>query len=49
MMTAMSIGCLVFGPGAITVFALAAILQQHNPKAPQMLVRSTLANARTST
>ncbi|MGA8252025.1 MAG: hypothetical protein ACLP3C_25335 [Mycobacterium sp.] len=45
----MSTGCPVFGPGAITGFALAAIPQQYNPKAPQVLVRSTLANARTST
>ena len=41
--------CVVFGPGAITSFALATIPQPQNPKAPQVLVRSTLAKARTST
>ncbi len=32
--------CLVFRPGAIAEFALAAIPQPHDPKAPLMLVRS---------
>ena len=40
--------CLVFRPGAITGFALAAIPQPHNPNAPQVLVRSALANAGTT-
>jgi phosphatidylserine decarboxylase len=40
--------CLVFRPGAITGFALAAIPQPHNPDAPQVLVRSTLATAGTT-
>jgi hypothetical protein len=38
--------CLVFRPGAIAEFALAAIPQPHDPKAPLMLVRSKLAIAR---
>src|ERR1700761_540095 len=37
--------CLVFRPGAIAEFALAAIPQPHDPKAPLMLVRSKLAVA----
>ena len=39
--------CLVFRPGAIAEFALAAIPQPHDPNAPLMLVRSKLATART--
>src|ERR1700689_787912 len=38
---------LVFRPGAIAEFALAAIPQPHDPKAPLMLVRSKLATAST--
>ena len=38
--------CLVFRPGAIAEFALAAIPQPHDPDAPLMLVRSKLATAR---
>jgi phosphatidylserine decarboxylase len=41
--------CLVFRPGAIAEFALGAIPQPHDPKAPLMLVRSKLAIASTST
>jgi phosphatidylserine decarboxylase len=37
--------CLVFRPGAIAEFALAAIPQPHDPRAPLMLVRSKLATA----
>jgi phosphatidylserine decarboxylase len=37
--------CLVFRPGAIADFALAAIPQPHDPKAPLVLVRSKLAIA----
>jgi phosphatidylserine decarboxylase len=37
--------CLVFRPGAIAEFALAAIPQPHDPQAPLMLVRSKLATA----
>jgi phosphatidylserine decarboxylase len=37
--------CLVFRPGAIAGFALAAIPQPHDPDAPLMLVRSPLATA----
>ncbi|MDP9073365.1 MAG: phosphatidylserine decarboxylase family protein [Actinomycetota bacterium] len=37
--------CLVFRPGAIADFTLAAIPQPHDPKAPLMLVRSKLATA----
>jgi phosphatidylserine decarboxylase len=37
--------CLVFRPGAIAEFALAAIPQPHDPQAPLMLVRSRLAVA----
>jgi phosphatidylserine decarboxylase len=37
--------CLVFRPGAIAEFALAAIPQPHDPQAPLMLVRSKLAVA----
>jgi phosphatidylserine decarboxylase len=37
--------CLVFRPGAIAEFALAAIPQPHDPQAPLMLVRSRLAIA----
>ncbi len=38
--------CLVFRPGAIGEFSLAAIPQPHDPKAPLVLVRSKLAVAR---
>jgi phosphatidylserine decarboxylase len=41
--------CLVFRPGAIAEFSLAAIPQPHDPEAPLVLVRSKLATARTST
>ncbi|MBV9819568.1 MAG: phosphatidylserine decarboxylase family protein [Solirubrobacterales bacterium] len=37
--------CLVFRPGAIAEFTLAAIPQPHDPHAPLMLVRSRLATA----
>ncbi len=37
--------CLVFRPGAIAEFALAAIPQPHDPNAPLVLVRSKLATA----
>ena len=37
--------CLVFRPGAIAEFTLAAIPQPHDPRAPLMLVRSKLAIA----
>jgi phosphatidylserine decarboxylase len=37
--------CLVFRPGAIAEFSLAAIPQPHDPKAPLVLVRSKLATA----
>jgi phosphatidylserine decarboxylase len=37
--------CLVFRPGAIAEFTLAAIPQPHDPQAPLMLVRSKLALA----
>ena len=37
--------CLVFRPGAIAEFTLAAIPQPHDPTAPLMLVRSKLAIA----
>ena len=40
--------CLVFRPGAIAEFTLAAIPQPHDPKAPLMLVRSKLATASTA-
>jgi phosphatidylserine decarboxylase len=40
--------CLVFRPGAIAEFALAAIPQPHDPKAPLVLVRSKLAIANTA-
>ena len=40
--------CLVFRPGAIAEFALTAIPQPHNPKAPLVLVRSKLAIANTA-
>lgn len=39
--------CLIFRPGAIADFALAAIPQPHDPDAPLMLVRSRLATANT--
>jgi phosphatidylserine decarboxylase len=39
--------CLVFRPGAIAEFTLAAIPQPHGPKAPLVLVRSKLAIAST--
>ncbi len=37
--------CLVFRPGAIAEFSLAAIPQPHDPDAPLVLVRSHLATA----
>jgi phosphatidylserine decarboxylase len=37
--------CLVFGPGVISEFTLAAIPQPHDPSAPLVLVRSKLATA----
>lgn len=40
--------CLVFRPGAIAGFTLAAIPQPHNPNAPQVLVCSKLAIASTT-
>lgn len=40
--------CLVFRPGAIADFTLAALPQPHNPDAPQGLVRSKLAIANTT-
>ena len=41
--------CLVFRPGAIAGFNLAAIPQAHGPDAPQVSVRSQLAVANTTT
>jgi phosphatidylserine decarboxylase len=38
--------CLVFRPGAIAEFGLAAIPQPHDPEAPLVLVRSRLATAK---
>ena len=40
--------CLVFRPGVIADFALAAIPQPHDPHAPLMLVNSKLAAAHTA-
>ena len=40
--------CLVFRPGAIAEFSLAAIPQPHDPQAPLVLVRSKLATANAS-
>jgi phosphatidylserine decarboxylase len=40
--------CLVFRPGVIADFTLAAIPQPHDPNAPLMLVRSKLATANTT-
>lgn len=40
--------CLVFRPGAIAEFSLAAIPQPHDPHAPLVLVRSRLATANLS-
>jgi phosphatidylserine decarboxylase len=40
--------CLVFRPGAIAEFSLAAIPQPHDPQAPLVLVRSRLATANAS-
>ena len=37
--------CLVFRPGAIAEFTLAAVPQPHDPNAPLVLVRSKLATA----
>ena len=37
--------CLLFRPGAISEFTLAAIPQPHDPYAPLVLVRSKLATA----
>jgi phosphatidylserine decarboxylase len=39
--------CLIFRPGAIAEFALAALPQPHDPDAPLVLVRSRLAVANT--
>jgi phosphatidylserine decarboxylase len=41
--------CLVFRPGAIAEFSLAAIPQPHDPEAPLVLVRSRLATANATT
>jgi phosphatidylserine decarboxylase len=41
--------CLVFRPGAIAEFSLAAIPQPHDPRAPLVLVRSRLATANATT
>ena len=41
--------CLVFRPGAIAEFTLAAIPQPHDPQAPLVLVRSKLATANKTT
>lgn len=38
--------CLVFGPGVITEFSLAALPEPDNAKAPLVLVRSKIATAR---
>jgi phosphatidylserine decarboxylase len=38
--------CLVFRPGAIAEFSLAAIPRPHDPRAPLVLVRSRLATAK---
>jgi phosphatidylserine decarboxylase len=40
--------CLVFRPGAIADFTLAAIPEPHDPDAPLVLVRSKLATANTT-
>jgi len=40
--------CLVFRPGVIADFSLAAVPQPHDPKAPLVLVRSRLATAKTT-
>ena len=40
--------CLVFRPGAIAEFTLAAVPQPHDPNAPLVLVRSKLATANTT-
>ena len=40
--------CLVFRPGAIADFALAAVPRLHDPNAPLVLVRSKLATANTT-
>jgi phosphatidylserine decarboxylase len=40
--------CLIFRPGAIAGFTLAAIPQPHDPSAPLVLVRSKLATANTT-
>ena len=40
--------CLVFRPGAIADFTLAALPQLQNPDAPLLLVRSKLATANTT-
>ncbi|MDQ6618036.1 MAG: phosphatidylserine decarboxylase family protein [Actinomycetota bacterium] len=40
--------CLVFRPGAIADFTLAALPQPHDPNAPLVLVRSKLATANTT-
>jgi phosphatidylserine decarboxylase len=41
--------CLVFRPGAIAEFSLAAIPPPHDPHAPLVLVRSRLATANSTT
>ena len=41
--------CLVFRPGVIADFSLAALPQPENPEAPLVLVRSKLATATTTT
>jgi phosphatidylserine decarboxylase len=40
--------CLVFRPGAIADFSLAAVPQPHDPNAPLVRVRSRLATAKTT-
>src|SRR5579859_1697137 len=40
--------CLVFRPGVIADFSLAAVPQPHDPNAPLVLVRSRLATAKTT-
>ena len=39
--------CVIFRPGVIADFALAAIPQPHDPRAPLMLINSKLAAAKT--
>ena len=40
--------CLVFRPGVIADFSLAAVPQPHDPNAPLVRVRSRLATAKTT-